>query len=58
MNYPDGDYLCIVCGDRYVTQPGKCWACREQEMIDNDPMEGWTNTAWTDDDFDDAETED
>lgn len=58
FSFDDGEYLCDVCRDRYVSRPGKCWACREQEMIDNDPMDGWQASAWTDDDWDDAESED
>lgn len=37
----DGLYLCQVCGDR-ETQHRVCWACREQEAIDNSDYPHYT----------------
>lgn len=36
----DGLRLCKVCGDR-ETQSDICWACRQQEAIDNYDFSGW-----------------
>ena len=54
----DGLTLCPNCGDCYSTNGDLCRACREQEMIDNDPNPPGSSRSMYDDLMEDPNTGD